>query len=432
MLRVAMLLLAGMSLLPVSARGSEPPPRPAMEVGQQAPSHTHMRAGRPAFGITLPRPTHRIVEPRPTARLLVPEPRSREVVPELPGRMRMAPAVTAPPAQEQASPPAQPPMRPAHPALPGGSAGAGTARMAGALAPRMDDPQPAFGPETFAATARAADNYRMLQRRGGWPLLEEQTGLAEGASGEKVLALKQILSIQGDLSEQAAADQRYGPETAEAIRRFEFRHGLPQTGMVSGATLAALRIPALVRQSQLQASSRRLGVTQFDFGGRYLVINRAAGKLEVVSNGIVLQRHAVRVPAGFEGPDTIAGTIPGIVAGAGGLRVPVEGAVPHALVPARIESGRMIAAPADGEVAVLGLPALAAWLMTDPDLPDEPVVDAAGLIRLVQEPQARTLALRRPVGVASVYLTGFSGRDGMVRFRPDPLGLDMPAATAQR
>lgn len=417
MVRVVLAFLAGLSLLSVSARGSEPPPRPVTVPGEA--TQAVAPAGRPATGITLPRPTHRIVEPRPTARLLVPEPRSREVAPELPGRRRMVPEGV--PVQVATPPAADAPQM----MLPRPASGTVTTVMTGprGSGPHMDDPQPAYGPETFAATARAADEYRRIQRRGGWPALEERTGLAEGASGEKVAALKQILAAQGDLPEPSATDPRFDAETAEAVRRFEFRHGLAPTGTVAGATLAALRVPAAVRQAQLQASARRLGLIPFAFGGRYLVLNRAAGEIEAVSDGVVARRYAVRLGPGTEGADTRIGAVTGIRAGGGSLRLPVEGPVPLALVDT---------VPAEGEIAVLGLSALAAWLLADPDGPDGPVPDAAGLAQAAQARDARDWTLRRPISLALVYLTGFSGRDGMVRFRPDPLGLDQPGVTAGR
>ena len=53
---------------------------------------------------------------------------------------------------------------------------------------------------------------------------------------------------------------------AAAVRRFQARHGLEQTGSIGPKTLAALNVPVTKRLRQLAASLDRLAAMDFTFG----------------------------------------------------------------------------------------------------------------------------------------------------------------------
>ena len=80
-----------------------------------------------------------------------------------------------------------------------------------------------------------------------------------------------------------------------AVKRFQARMGLRQTGIVAGATLKALNVPASVRAQELAASARRIADLTFPFGERYVVVNLPATAVEAVENGAVVHRYAAIV-----------------------------------------------------------------------------------------------------------------------------------------
>jgi murein L,D-transpeptidase YcbB/YkuD len=82
---------------------------------------------------------------------------------------------------------------------------------------------------------------------------------------------------------------------AAAIRRFQARHGMEETGTVGQRTLAALNVPVSQRLKQLAASLDRLSQMDFSFGERYVVVNIPAAAAEAVENGKVARRHQVVV-----------------------------------------------------------------------------------------------------------------------------------------
>jgi murein L,D-transpeptidase YcbB/YkuD len=110
--------------------------------------------------------------------------------------------------------------------------------------------------------------------------------------------LRRRLAIEGDL-DRAAADgadaEVWDAALTQAVRRFQGRMGLRESGVVAGATVKALDVPASVRATQLAASARRIADLSFAFGERYVVVNLPATAVEAVENGEVVHRYAAIV-----------------------------------------------------------------------------------------------------------------------------------------
>jgi murein L,D-transpeptidase YcbB/YkuD len=155
------------------------------------------------------------------------------------------------------------------------------------------DPTPVFQPETPVATAQAAEQYARIVEAGGWPTISKP--LNPGAKGKEVAALRQRLAAEGDLEGDGAATEKWDPALTAAVKRFQFRHGLKETGMVAGATLKAMNVPAEQRLKQLQASAQRLQDMHFPFGDRYVAVNIPSAAVDAVEEGRVAHRYVAVV-----------------------------------------------------------------------------------------------------------------------------------------
>ena len=82
--------------------------------------------------------------------------------------------------------------------------------------------------------------------------------LHRARSGPDVALLRQRLAMTDDLPAEKIAGDVYDDGMSAAVRRFQARHGLPQTGTVGPKTLAALNVPVTQRLHQLAASLDRL------------------------------------------------------------------------------------------------------------------------------------------------------------------------------
>ncbi len=156
-----------------------------------------------------------------------------------------------------------------------------------------DDPTPVLQPETFFATATAAERYSAIVDAGGWPVVG--VPLHPGFKGPAVVALRRRLAAEDDTV--SGKGQNWTPDLTAAVKRFQFRMGLRQTGVVSGATLRALDIPATTRHRQLASSAQRLAGAgaEFPFGPRYVVVNIPSTAVDAVENDRVVRRYTAIV-----------------------------------------------------------------------------------------------------------------------------------------
>ena len=196
-------------------------------------------------------------------------------------------AQTAPPAAAPAKPAASTPAK----AAPKAASSTPESRSAEALALSHE---PTFDEGTAQRIKDAALSYSDLAVRGGWPTIPADAKFVVGVQGPQDELLRQRLLISGDL----AADKASGPyddAVAEAVKRFQVRHGLASTGVVTPRTIAALNVPVQKRIKQLEASLERLDNMSFGFGQRYVVVNLPAAFAEAVENDHVVRRYRVIV-----------------------------------------------------------------------------------------------------------------------------------------
>lgn len=132
----------------------------------------------------------------------------------------------------------------------------------------------------------ALNRYRLLEQDGGWPLLPYNIVLRKGDLSDDILILRERLSITGDLNDANNQNSSYFDEKLEeALKNFQYRHGLEEDGILGPQTINALNI-------LLSEKIRRLEITQeeiynlFDeYVKSYIFINIPAFELKVIEHG---------------------------------------------------------------------------------------------------------------------------------------------------
>ena len=109
------------------------------------------------------------------------------------------------------------------------------------------------------------------------------------------MKLRKRLAIEGDLAAGEASGLAWDNGLTAAVKRFQARMGLRQTGIVSGATLKAINVPAKERFNELASSANRLAGLNFSFDDRYVVVNLPSTSVEAVENGRVVHRYVAIV-----------------------------------------------------------------------------------------------------------------------------------------
>lgn len=201
-----------------------------------------------------------------------------------------APAAPAPALPPEAAPAA------AAPSSPAGQAATKSREAAPLVYARVSaDPVPTLSPATFLDTLKMADRYQAFAEAGGWEALPANFAPKPGMRDPAIPSLRHHLTLTGDLPADAPASDRFDPPLVEALKSFQARHGLEETGTIGRRTLAALNVPAAVRQRQLSASAARLMGSNFPFGERYVVVNIPSAAVEAVERGSVARRYVAVV-----------------------------------------------------------------------------------------------------------------------------------------
>ncbi len=156
---------------------------------------------------------------------------------------------------------------------------------------------PTMSPQIIGALQSAIAEYSGIVSRGGWPTVPSDKSLRIGMSDPAVAVLRQRLAIAGDLP--SAADNNstaFDSYVDAAVKRFQARHGIQPDGVVGDSTFAALNVSAQVRLTQLATNLTRLKVLMArKMPPRFVMVNIPAASVEVVENGVVVQRHTAVV-----------------------------------------------------------------------------------------------------------------------------------------
>ena len=195
---------------------------------------------------------------------------------------------------------------PATPAAPGSTA---EQRSAAALALSHE---PTYDEGTAQRIREAALSYADIAVRGGWPAIPADAKFTFGEQGPHDDLLRKRLLMSGDI----AGDKDTGPHdetVVEGIKRFQARHGLAATGVMTPRTLAALNVSVHKRIKQLEASLDRLTHSNFPFGQRYVVVNLPATFAEAIENDKVVRRYRVIVGKTEKPSPTLTAEITSVV-----------------------------------------------------------------------------------------------------------------------
>jgi L,D-transpeptidase YcbB len=214
-------------------------------------------------------------------------------------------AQTAPPAAAPAKPAASAPAK----AAPKAASSTPESRSAEALALSHE---PTFDEGTAERIKEAALSYSDIAVRGGWPTVPTDAKFVAGVAGPNDDLLRKRLIISGDLADTKASGA-FDNDVAEAVKRFQVRHGLAATGTATPRTIAALNVSVQKRIKQLEASLERLDQTKFEFGQRYVVVNLPATFAEAVENDHVVRRYRVIVGKTEKPSPTLTTQITGVV-----------------------------------------------------------------------------------------------------------------------
>lgn len=355
--------------------------------------------------------------------------------------------------------------------------------------PAFANEEPNYSPRTYELTLRAISAYEEIADNGGWQALPPgAAGLKIGAKGKFAKALRDRLTATRDLDPALPPSSEFDQATQDALKRFQLRHGLSETGSVGRLTMLALNVPVEQRLRELDASANRLAALKFKFGERYIVSNIPAAALEAVDKGVVARTYttvvgrpdrasptlqtkviAVNILPYWNAPQSIfkADIMPKLQKDPGYLKANHmriyrgrQEVDPATVDWSKARASDYLAKQDPGVWNSLGflridMPNADAVYMHDTShrelFRNDVRFQSSGCIRVagaqdlaawimegsewsgqaiqdqIDSGEPKTIKPAKPIPVAWVYLTGWGGPDGSVQFRPDVYNFDTPA-----
>jgi len=162
------------------------------------------------------------------------------------------------------------------------------------IAPRIATDIPVLSKETLAYTEAAIAQYSTIVAAGGWPQVPASQGdLRLGSVNPAVKILRQRLFVSGDLPKEAGVSEAFDSYVDAAVRRFQARHGLAVSGIVTPVVYRALNVSAEQRLNQLRVNAGRLHkiIAKTAKEDRFVMVNIPAAQVEAVQDGRVVQRY---------------------------------------------------------------------------------------------------------------------------------------------
>lgn len=173
-------------------------------------------------------------------------------------------------------------------------------------------------PPPFARYRQLKDGLVVYSRIAGqnpWKPVPAGPDLGMGATGPRVAALRARLVYEDATLAKAAADAPFDAALKDSVTRFQARHGLNPTGLVSKATVAALNVSPAQRVRQITANMERWRWVPRDLRPSRIEVNVPAASLQVYDDN--KPTLAMLVAAGKPVPDDhtpmLAGRITSIV-----------------------------------------------------------------------------------------------------------------------
>jgi L,D-transpeptidase YcbB len=155
---------------------------------------------------------------------------------------------------------------------------------------------PILSPATVQATEAAIQQYQQIVAQGGFTAIPRAERVRLGMRSDAVVPLRRRLIQTGDLDPSLGSSPVFDAYVEAAVKRFQGRNGLGQTGVVAAQTYAAMNMPADKRLRQLEINLVRLrSLALSNLGNRYVTINIPAAYVETVEAGQVATRHTAGV-----------------------------------------------------------------------------------------------------------------------------------------
>jgi len=150
--------------------------------------------------------------------------------------------------------------------------------------------------------------YRDIERKGGWQRFDKGPTLEPGMQHTQVVQLRQRLEISGDLVDGADTDI-FDHGLAEAVERYQQRHGLLVDGNVGPQTRRSLNIPVSARIRQIRINMERWRWMPRKLDRRYLMVNMTGFELYIMEKGSPVLSMPIIIGKSYRATPSFSGLV---------------------------------------------------------------------------------------------------------------------------
>jgi murein L,D-transpeptidase YcbB/YkuD len=152
--------------------------------------------------------------------------------------------------------------------------------------------------------------FRDLERQGDWEKFKSGPTLEPGMQHKQVAQLRQRFKITHDLDEGSLHDiSIFDRPLAEAVKRYQSRHGLTADGRVGPQTRRTLNIPPGERIRQIRINMERWRWLPRKLGKQYLMVNMTGFELYIVDNDATVLSMPVIIGKSYRSTPSFSGMI---------------------------------------------------------------------------------------------------------------------------
>ncbi|HLV10418.1 MAG TPA: L,D-transpeptidase family protein [Halanaerobiales bacterium] len=157
---------------------------------------------------------------------------------------------------------------------------------------------------------QAIIHYEDLLEKGGWPIIPQGSVLKLGDTGNRVGLLIERLRLSADFEVMDSIDTDtiisdyylFDERLEEAVRKFQYRHGLTADGVVGARTIEELNVPIEKRLVQMRINLKRIRNLLEVVEAGFILINIPEFRLRIIDQGVEL--HNIKVIVGREDRQT--------------------------------------------------------------------------------------------------------------------------------
>lgn len=143
---------------------------------------------------------------------------------------------------------------------------------------------------------KGLERYREIEKSGGWSEIQPGETLKKGMKDERILAIREYLTINSDLNAvNTVNDTVFDEELESAVKSFQFRHNLTNDGVAGKNTIAQMNISVAERIDIIRVNMERARWVSHKLEPDFLVVNIAGYNVRRITNDEVVYYSPVIV-----------------------------------------------------------------------------------------------------------------------------------------